>query len=132
MKLLILGAVALGLLPEVGFTSKEGVLVIQNFRLQSAGIGTSGPVVVEGQRDAKGKFQKISVKAFEKSLEVDPALLAQINDQANGVQISYEHGYRSVGGRTVYLVFSKGYTSDVKSKLVLSIDESGKSQIVKP
>ncbi|HRK09325.1 MAG TPA: hypothetical protein PLZ57_16270 [Pseudobdellovibrionaceae bacterium] len=122
---------ALALWPEAGFTSKEGVLTIQKFRLESSGIGTSGPVVVEGHRDDKGKFQSIRVQAFGKTLALDTSIIAQINDQANGVQISYEHGYRSVGGRTIYLVFSKGFTSEVKAKLVLSIDESGKTEIVK-
>ena len=121
---------SLMLLPEVGFTSQEGVLAIASFQIESAGIGSSGPVSVQGRRNSKGEFESLSVTAFGKTFAVEKRLLEKIPAGANGIQLTYEHGYPTLGGRTVYLTFLKGFASGTKDKVVLSINEQGKSSWV--
>lgn len=48
----------------------------------------------------------------------------------NGVQLSYEAGYRELGGRTLYLMLSEGFTmGGVKRRLVI-VTESGTVKVV--
>jgi hypothetical protein len=43
----------------------------------------------------------------------------------NGVQISYVSGYRETGGRTVYVVLSRGFVSGRNGGKVISVSEFG-------
>lgn len=114
-----------------GFTSKEGLLITSSFQIESNGIGSSGTVVVSGQRNQNGAFEKIVVKAFGKELAISKENLEKIPRNTNGLQMSYESGYEKLGGKTVYLIFLSGFTSGNKEKIILSVNEQGNSQIVK-
>ncbi len=50
---------------------------------------------------------------------------------ANGLHLSYEHGYKEIAGRTVYLSFSRGFTSDVVSTKTVAVNESGEFKVIK-
>jgi len=115
------------------FASQEGILSISSFRLESKGIGSSGNVVVTGKKDDSGVLVELKVKAFSKEINVPKKTLAKISTKyQNGIQISYEAGYKKLGGRTVYILFQKGYTSSVKEKAVLAVKEDGSSKILTP
>jgi len=114
------------------FASQEGVLALSEFKIQSKGIGESGIVVVEGMMDASGKYKKLTVKAFGKTIEVSNDVLRQIpSKNQNGIQLSYEVGYKDMGGRTIYIVFQKGFTSGITESLIIGVTEDGRSKIVK-
>ena len=105
--------------------SKEGVLPLSEFRMASNGIGTSGPVVVEGNVNTQGEVVALSVQAFGMTRSIDTSILKTLNlAHANGIQLSYEAGYRVLGGKTIYILFQKGFTSEIKEKFVLAVSEN--------
>ena len=91
-------------------------------------MGASGPVLVKGRRDKAGNFETLVVKAFGKNIEIPKPLLARIPNGANGIQLSYEAGYKQLGGRTIYILFLTGFTSVIKEKMILSVNEDGQSK----
>ena len=111
------------------YASQEGVLVIDAFQVSSAGLTHSGPVVVTGER--KGEiFSALCVKAFEKTSCLATDQLAAISSMTvNGVQISYENGYKETGGRTVYVLLSKGFSESRKAEKLISVFENGEIQV---
>ncbi len=112
-------------------SSKEGVLPFSSFTVQSQGIGSSGVIVVEGQKDALGNFKKLVVKAFGKTIEVNEDLLRKIPlKHPNGIQLSYEQGYEALGGRTVYITFLFGFTSGIKETFTITVTEHGQQSFL--
>ena len=105
--------------------SQEGVLVLGSFKVESPGIGESGPVVVSGRQNASG-FERLEVSAFGKVFTLTKTQLKELRGGlTNGLQFSYEGGYSDLGGRTIYLRFSKGFTSGVAEAKLVTITESG-------
>lgn len=47
----------------------------------------------------------------------------------NGIQLSYEVGYKELGGRTLYIVFSQGFTSGAVVKRFVTVTESGSVKV---
>ena len=120
--LLILAFVAL---PSDVIASKEGLLSLNAFALESPGIGQSGPVKVAGAQSAAG-ITLLRIEAFGKTLNIGPDQLRQLRGfNANGVQITYEAGYVDLGGRTIYVIFSRGFTSGVVLQRYVSLTETG-------
>jgi hypothetical protein len=114
------------------FASQEGMLPFSEFKIQSNGIGESGIVVVEGVKDTSGKYMKLTVKAFRKTIEVSNDVLRQIpSEYQNGIQLSYGGGYKELGGRIIYIVFQKGFTSGKIESFTIAVTEDGNSQILK-
>jgi len=105
--------------------SKEGVLSLDSFQVSSAGIGNSGPVTVSGEQNAQ-HLLSMNVSAFGRRVSLNQDQLAELRAGLfNGIQISYESGWKEVGGRTVYIVFSMGFTSGVQSTQIVSVNEQG-------
>jgi len=105
--------------------SKEGILRLGSFELTSDGIGESGPVTISGRQGDKG-ISKLAITAFGKRFELDEAQLAQVQGlPVNGLQLSYEGGYKDLGGRTLYIVFLKGFTSGAVGQRFLIVTEDG-------
>jgi hypothetical protein len=105
--------------------SKEDILTLSSFTIESAGIGASGPVRVTGSQDTKG-ITTIRINAFEKEFIPSEAQLSSLRDlTANGIQLSYEAGYNELGGRTIYLIFSKGFTSGKEQTQLVVLKENG-------
>lgn len=129
MRLLILAFVGVIGLAATVQASKEGILALSSFSLESTGIGASGPVEVSGKQDTKG-IVTIRVKAFGKEYAPSEKQLAALrNLPANGIQLSYEAGYRELGGRTIYLLFTNGFTSGVVQSQLLAINETGEVKV---
>lgn len=110
----------------VAHASKEGILALSSFRLESAGIGSSGKVVVEGQQDDESRIVSLKVEAFGNIFYVPKEKLAGLSElPSNGVRISYEHGYARLGGRTIYIELQMGFTSGVRKQARVTITENG-------
>lgn len=117
-------------LSEVGFTSQEGVLSNSFFEVSSEGIANSGKVRVTGKRNSHGEFDYIKVEAFGKVIDIDKKLTADIPLGSNGVQISFEAGYRGRSSKRIYLTFLKGFTSEIQQKLVIVVPEKGNARLL--
>ena len=118
---------AFGLLAASGeaAASKEGLLPLNAFALESPGIGQSGPVKVSGAQ-SDGGISVLRIEAFGKNFTLQPQQLRSLNGfNANGVQISYEGGYVDLGGRTIYVVFSRGFTSGRVMQRYVAVTETG-------
>lgn len=110
---LLIAVLVMAWIARMAIASQEGTLVIGSFRFESPGIGESGPVIVSGIQGAAG-IESLKVEAFRRQFILGQPRLQQLNGfRFNGVQLSYEHGYKELGGRTIYLLFSKGFTSGV-------------------
>jgi hypothetical protein len=110
--------------------SKEGILEFSSFRLESAGIGSSGKVVVEGKQDDQSRIVSLKVEAFGKIFDVSQEKLAGLSGlSANGVRISYEQGYAQLGGRTIYIELQMGFTSGTRKQARVTIYESGAIEV---
>jgi hypothetical protein len=116
---------------QVANGSQEGVLPFSEYEIYSAGIGNSGPVTVIGKRDEKGKLITLSVQAFKKTLQVPQSILSKIPfKQQNGIQLSYESGYKKLGGKTIYLQLQAGFTSGVRDVFIIVVREDGTVNIL--
>ena len=86
---------------ELAHASQEGVLAFSDYQITSDGIGESGPVTVNGKKGEDGKYKNISVEAFGKVIEIPKVVLSQIpSEHQNGILLSYERGYKEMGGKT--------------------------------
>jgi hypothetical protein len=122
-------AIALILLVTVGTgrASKEGILPLSSFHLESMGIGASGKIVVEGTQDGQGQITELKIGAFGKEFVVPRQKLARlVTLPANGIRISYEAGYKELGGRTIYIQFQMGFTSSTKKQALVTLAEDGR------
>jgi len=109
--------------------SKEGILRMDTFELTSDGIGGSGPMTISGKQGNNG-ISKLTIAAFGKRFVLNEVQLAAIQGlPINGLQLSYEAGYKELGGRTVYLVLSKGFTSGTVGQKFVVITENGAIEI---
>jgi hypothetical protein len=115
------------------FASEELVLPFSKFTIQSDGMDESGVIVVEGQKDTRGKYQKLRVKAFGKTIKITKELLDKIpaSNCQNGIQLSYESGYKIFGGRTIYIMFLSGSTSGIDETFIIEVTENGEQSILK-
>jgi len=112
------------------FASKEGVLKLNTFSLESKGIAEFGPVKVVGEQSEQNEVKSLSVEAFGKKIELKPEDLSKIPKQPyNGIQLSYEQGYPEMGGKTVYITLQFGFTSQVKQRVLVTITEKGEIKI---
>jgi hypothetical protein len=110
--------------------SQEGTLPLTSFRLESNGKGSSGRIVLEGKQNEKAEIVSLKIGAFGKNYTVPPEKLRQLADlHANGVRISYEEGYKELGGRTVHIQFQVGFTSSTEQKALITITEDGKIEV---
>lgn len=99
-----------------GHASQEESLRLSSFRLESNGTDSSGRVSVEGKQTDQGQIVTLTIAAFGKNYVVPQEKLSQLADlRPNGVRISYEAGYKGLGGRAVYLELQCGSTSGTLS-----------------
>lgn len=130
--LFVIAVAGVLLVPTSTWASREGILAIGEVRIASPGIGESGPIVVTATGDSKG-FSALEVQAFGHAARLTEAQLAQLQGQlVNGVQLSYEAGYKESGGRTVYIVLSKGFTSGTQESQQVSVNEEGVVKVEPP
>jgi hypothetical protein len=111
--------------PVQARVSQEGVLAWSGFSMESSGIGSSGPVSVSGKQDPTG-VTALTIKAFGRTYVLDKDHLQKLKAMMmNGMQLSYEGGYKDLGGRTLYLQVSPGFTSGVVLRKVIVVKERG-------
>jgi hypothetical protein len=83
-----------------------GLLIIVISSCDSEGIGSSGPVSISGKQEATG-ITAMTIKAFGRAYELGKEHLDQLKSmRVNGMQLSYEGGYKELGGRTLYIQLS--------------------------
>ena len=118
--------------PVSTLASQEAILAIGEVRITSPGIGESGPIAVTATRGPKG-FSALEVKAFGHATSLTRAQLTKLQGQfVNGLQLSYEAGHKESGGRTVYIVLSKGFTSGMQESQQVSVNEEGTVTVEPP
>ena len=122
--------IAITFFSQQAYASQEGVLPFEEFHIKSKGIGQSGSVSVEGVKNSEDVYKKIVVHAFGQSTKIPNSILKNIPKFHNGIQLSYEEGYKELGGRTIYLQFQRGFTSGASETFTLSIDESGNIEVL--
>jgi hypothetical protein len=117
------------LLVGIARASEEGAFEFQKFRFESR--DESGPVVIQGAQGDHG-ISALRITAFRKSFKLAPAQLKQLRGLiVNGVQLSGEGGYRGLGGRTLYLVLSMGFSSGITNSRLVTISEEDGIKIEK-
>jgi hypothetical protein len=120
---------SLALLSAVAVASEEGVLQLGEFQIQSRGVEQSGPVVITGKQ-SETEIVALSVQVFGRTINLTKSQLLQLKGQyVNGLQLTYEAGYREVGGRTVYLILSSGFTTGIVTTQLIEINEQGSVKI---
>jgi hypothetical protein len=127
----LLGAVVMPLvLARPAYASKEGGLSLYSVKLDSQGMDDSGPVHVEMKRSDEG-IESLKVSAFGKTETAPSALLESIKQKSwlNGVQLSWERGYRDTGGKTIYLSLTEGGAWGVVVVAVIGFNEDGKFRV---
>ncbi|RUL70505.1 hypothetical protein [Dyella choica] len=98
---------------------------MSSFEFTSEGVGESGNVTITGKQ-GNGGISELTIMAFGKQFKLDGEQLDKVKGFAvNGLQLSYEAGYKELGGRTIYIVLSKGFTSGTIGKKFVVVTESG-------
>jgi len=124
IKIILIIVIILFLTSDV-FASQEGVLTLSEFTIQSKGIGESGPVIISGKQNDKNEFTELTIKAFGKVYKLSEEDLKKIPEKYyNGIQLSYEAGYKELGGKTLYIVLMSGFLSGIREKTLITITES--------
>jgi hypothetical protein len=117
-------------LTGVSFGSQEGILGFSSFRLESNGIGSSGIVVIEGKQDQNLNIKELKITAFGNTFEVPKEELDSLSGlSANGIRITYEHGYSVLGGRTIYIQLQMGFTVATMREALITLNESGTIEV---
>ncbi len=70
MKKIILMCLISPLFLSDAFASREGVLELSAFSIESKGIGSSGPISISGKKNEKEEFVSLKVTAFGKEYEI--------------------------------------------------------------
>lgn len=103
--------------------SKEGMLWLSTFSVESAGISSSGPVRIRGIAE-HGHISNLEIHAFKKKFFLNPQQLFQIKNFAvNGLSLSFETGFKSSGGKILYVLLSQGLSAGPDSEKVIEISE---------
>ena len=132
MKKVVFVLLVLILFSGSAFASQEGVLSFASFVFHSNGIGESGPVIVSGDKNGQNEIISLDIKAFGKQYSVSKEQLMDMPRLPyNGMQVSYEQGYKKLGGKTIYVSLQVGFTSNVSDKILLILHENGKIRIEK-
>jgi hypothetical protein len=110
--------------------SQEGILPLSAFHIESAGIGHSGRVVIDGKQNEKGQIDSLKITAFGKDYSVPKDKLANLADlHVNGIRISYEGGWVELGGQTIYIHLQMGFTSHTLKHALIVVTECGKIDV---
>jgi hypothetical protein len=93
---------------STAIASQELIVPWSSFTIASDALGATNPIELSG-RQSDGGLSRLVVKAFGREFVLDKAQLRRLEGMSiNGLDITYERGYAMTGGRTLYLVFSRG------------------------
>ncbi len=113
------------------FASKEGILPLTNFVVESKGLDGSGPIVITGRSDGD-HISFLEVEAFGKTYTVPAGIIGDLgNIYVNGLSISYEAGYKVIGGRSLYITFIRSFLKKETTRISLVLKENGDIRIKK-
>lgn len=116
---------------SVAYASQEGLLPFSEFQIKSNGIGNSGSIIVNGRKNNEGEFISLSVIAFGQTISIPQSIMSKISSiNQNGIQLTYEHGYEELCGKTIYLQFQVGFTSGMRQILIIAVSEDGNIKVV--
>lgn len=102
---------------------------LDKFQFSSPGIGQSGPVVVSGEQNSN-QVVSLTVQAFGRTVSLPKAQLAKLRGGfINGIQAPYEVGYRELGGRAIYVILSRGFTSGLQETQLVSVNDQGAVEV---
>lgn len=105
--------------------SQEGALAWTAFSIQSAGTGRSGPVEVSGAYVDDG-LARLTIKALGREFSLSKPQLETFRGMfVNRMQLTYEDGYKELGGRTLYIVLGRGFTSEAQDGRLITLKERG-------
>jgi hypothetical protein len=115
------------------YGSQEGMLGWSLFSIESEGIGSSGPVTISGKQNATG-VTAMTIKAFGRVYELGKEQLDLLKPmRVNGMQLSYEGGFKDQGGRTLYIQLSSGFfVSGIKARKFVVMKERGDVVVQEP
>lgn len=120
------------LMAAISFASEEEVLNLSDFVVKSEGIDSLGAVQVTGTVGNDLSVTSLKIDAFGKEYNLSQEQLLKIpKGYYNGVQLSYEVGYKETGGKTVYIVLHMGFVSGVMNRVLVSLTESGNIEVEK-
>jgi hypothetical protein len=115
--------VTVALLSASALASEEGALRLRQFRFEA--LDKSGPIIVSGTQSDTG-IDRLRIDAFGKSYTLTRSHLEQLRGLImNGAQLSSEGGYAELGGRTIYLVLSMGFTDGIAKSKLVTLTERG-------
>ncbi|MBU2978798.1 hypothetical protein [Alteromonas sp. C1M14] len=107
---------------NLAFASQEGAEVFQTFSINTAAVSVKG-------ESNENLINSLIVTAFGDTHQLSKGQLAELDGLSiNGIQISGETGYPSLGGETVYIKLFMGFTSGIaKYKYIVVSKENGLS-----
>jgi hypothetical protein len=109
--------------------SKEGMLLSNSFSIDSDGIDLSGPVKINGTQTDTG-ITALRVRAFNRDISLSNNELAKLRGFVfNGMQLSYAKGLLNDESKTVFIIFTKGFTSGVADSRTIELNAQGRMVI---
>ena len=123
---------ALFLFSSTAFASQEGILTFSDINVHSKGIGSSGPIKITAKGGKKCSFTNFNISAFGKSYTLSKNELKTLHSCYNGILLSYERGYRILGGKTLYITLMLGFTSGIRKKTLIRFNQKGVLKITLP
>lgn len=107
------------------YASQEGILAWSLFSIESPGIDGSGPVSILGKQATTGPAA-VTIKAFGRTYILGKNHLQKLKGvRMNGMLLSYERGYKDLGGRTLYIQVLRGFTSEIPVRRTIEVNERG-------
>jgi hypothetical protein len=104
--------------------SQEGAVALSTFNFQSTGVET-GTITITGTQGTTG-ISALTIIAFGRQHTLTPTHLQSLRGMiVNGIQLSGEGGYPELGGKTLYLQLSMGFTSGLAARKVIVVKERG-------
>ena len=105
--------------------SEQEFLPLQTFRVESAEITGFGPVIISGTQTSQG-IQTFRIEAFGRSVTLQSSDLQKLRGlSANGIQLSHEAGYPQLGGPTISILLSIGFTAGIPQGKIISLTKRG-------
>jgi hypothetical protein len=103
----------------------EGQMPPSHIQYDSQGLDNSGPVHVEAVQDAGG-ITELRVTAFGSPRVFQGTQLAALRgDLFNALGVSYSRGNSIAGGRNVYILLCKVYSSGAEIVAIVTVPEKG-------
>jgi hypothetical protein len=117
------------LLCSTSFASQEGIIALSNIAIQSKGIGSSGPIAITAKAGKNCTYSSFRISAFGKQYTLSKTERSKLNRCYNGIMLSYERGYKILGGKTLYINLLFGFNSGIRHKTRVVFKANGKLRI---